>query len=70
MTLDAGSVSLQPRGILARGFFAQLLSTVKMGDGVVSGWTICDTSTDFHVFTLCKRLTIGQLLPWMCLLIL
>ena len=27
--------------------FAQLTSTVKMGAGVVSGWTVCDTNTDF-----------------------
>ena len=70
MTLDAGSVSLQPRGILASGSFAQIISTAKMGDGVVSGWTTCDTSTDFcvtfRVFTLCK---IGRYLPWMCLVI-
>ena len=71
LTLDARNVSLQPRGILARGSFAQLTSTAKMGDGVVNGWTTCDTSTDFctifRVFTHCKRLTIGRFLPWMCL---
>ena len=74
MTLDARSVSLQPRGILARGSCAQLISTAKMGDGAVSGWTICDTSTDFcmsfRVFTLYKRLAIRQFLPWMCLVML
>ena len=73
MTLDARSVSLQPRGISARGSFAQLISNAKMGDGVANGWTIFDTSTDFcttfRVFTLCKRLTTGRILPWMCLVI-
>ena len=73
MTLDAESVPLQPCGILVRGSFAQLISIEKMGNGVVNGWTICNTSTDFcttfHVFTLCKRLTIGRFLPWMRLVI-
>ena len=47
MTLDARNVSLQSRGILARGSFAQLISIKQMGNGVVNGWTICNTSTDF-----------------------
>ena len=58
MTLDVESVSLQPRGS-----FAQLISIEKMGNGVVNGWTIYNTSTDFcttfYVFMLYKRLTIG-----------
>ena len=69
--VDVDPVFLQPRGFLARGSFAQLISTVKMGAGIVSGWTICDTSTDFcmiiHVSMPCKRLTIGRFLPWKCL---
>ena len=74
MTLDAGSVSLQPRGILVSGSFCTTNLKRENGRCVVSGWTICDTSADFcmtfRVFTLCKRLTIGQFLPWMCLVIL
>ena len=74
MTLDARSVSLQPRGILVRGSCAHLISIAKMGEVVVNGWTICDTSTDFcmtfSIFMLYKRLTTGRFLPRMCLVIL
>ena len=53
--MPKASLSLQPRGILVRGSFAQLFSIEKMGNGVVNSWTICNTSTDFcttfHVFT-------------------
>ena len=69
--VDVDPVFLQPRGFSARGSFAQLISTVKMGTGVVSGWTFCDTSTDFCTIScvsmLYKRLTTGRFLPWTCL---
>ena len=47
MTLDAGSVSLQPRGILGPWLFCTINLNRENGDGVVSGWTTCDTSTYF-----------------------
>ena len=47
MIVDVIHVFPQPRGSLARGSFAQLISIVKMGAGVVSGWTICYTCAVF-----------------------
>ena len=47
MTVNAETSFFGHTSVLARVSCAQLISTAKMGDGVVSGWTICDTNTDF-----------------------
>ena len=71
MKADEDPVSLQPRRVLARGSFARLISIAKIVDGVVSGWTIYNTSTDFctisFVSLLYKRLTISRFPGRMCL---
>ena len=47
MKADVDFVFPEQRKVLARGSFAKSISIEKIVDGVVSGWTICDTSTVF-----------------------